>query len=263
MNDELKLKIESYLGGSMSAEEAESFSREIEMDPNLKAEVQLSADINFHLAEKALGSDIPDNEYTRTLKSYFQSDEAKEIEVKLRQVQSDYKESQDSSKRPKLYLYAAILTILIITTIGVFFFGSDTNSQLYASYYSPKDVPSIVTRGDETALNLGAAAFQNKEYAEAMKVFENYLNSEANFNPSVYIYTGLSNLELGQHTEAISEFDKLINSNSIDSSKGLWFKALAYLKMDQTEDAKQVLEIITESSNNFNYNKARELLDEL
>jgi len=49
----------------------------------------------------------------------------------------------------------------------------------------------------------------------------------------------------------------------LDRSKGLWFKALVYLKMDDKKSAKHTLKKITENLSNFNYTKAEKLLAEL
>jgi tetratricopeptide (TPR) repeat protein len=263
MNEELRTKIENYLGGNMSAAEADDFNRQIESDPDLRAEVMLSAEINFHLSEQLSDSEIPDNEYSRNLKTYFQSAEAKEVKAKLDKVREEYAREGVTTNRPKFYLFAAVLTFLIITTVGMFFFRGIDSSELYTAYYSEQDVPSVVTRGDVSALKEGAAAFQKKDYQTAMEFLDEYFEGNNDINPSVYIYSGVTRLELGKEMEAISEFDKLISSNSLDSSKGLWFKALAYLKMDDIAEAKKVLETITSSSSNFNYEKAKELLAKL
>ena len=264
MNDELRHKIEQYLSGTMTSEEADAFSGQIEADPDLYSEVQLSAEINFHLSENLSDTAIPDNDYTRRLKEFFRSAEAKQLEAKLRKVQQEYRADQaPKSKRPNFYRYAAILTILIGATFAIMLLQGPNSADLYASYYTTKDVPSVITRGDASTLKEAAAAFQNEEYQKALELFQDYYEEEDSINPSAYIYSGLVKLELGQGEEAISDFDSLINSTALDRSKGLWFKALAYLKMDKVKDAKKVLESITESESNFNYSKAVELLEEL
>ena len=62
---------------------------------------------------------------------------------------------------------------------------------------------------------------------------------------------------------AISDFDKMTNSNHIDHSRGRWFKVLTFLKMNDTTRARISLEKITESSSNFKYDEALELLKKL
>lgn len=44
---------------------------------------------------------------------------------------------------------------------------------------------------------------------------------------------------------------------------GLWYKALLYLKAGETENAKIVLLQIQESSSNYKYKEAKELLEKL
>lgn len=76
-------------------------------------------------------------------------------------------------------------------------------------------------------------------------------------------YIGMSYLELEQPKEAVVFFDKLYNSDSFDQSKGLWYKCLVYLKINDNVKLKNTLIKIIENPANYNYNKARELLDDL
>jgi len=53
------------------------------------------------------------------------------------------------------------------------------------------------------------------------------------------------------------------NSRLLDRSKGLWFKALAYLKANDKEKAIETLELIIRRPENFRYQEAKELLKKL
>ena len=267
MNPDLEFKIESYLSGRMSEDDAEAFTRQIEADPELKAEVELYAQINHHLAENLSEGEVPDNEYTRSLRSFFQSEEAKQLEATLRKVQSEYKSDNPgggSGPQRRFLLVAAIAILLVVSAVAIRYLPGAGETDLYAAYYDKEDIPSVITR-DETEGNLqkGANAYFNEDYSEALTYFDQYISEEDFVDPSVYIYTGLANLELGNTEIAIAEFDKMIESGSIDSSKGLWFKALAYVRNENIPAAKSVLEQITKSESNFNYDKAKDLLDDL
>ncbi len=265
MNDNLKHQIEAFLGDTMSPEEATAFVALMEQDPQLRDEVRLSMQINHHLRGDTLDDDIPNNQYTRELMTFFESEEAKGLKAKLRKVESEYhSENKKPSGKRKRYLFAAVLTFFIISTLGVLLLSPNSAQELYASYYTSEDIPSVITRDtDVTALQNGATAFKNGDYNLALEELNEYISTEEIVNPSVYIYTGLSNAELGEYEAALMELDKLINSNALDRSKGLWFKALVYLKMDDKKSAKNTLKKLTENLSNFNYTKAEKLLAEL
>ena len=55
----------------------------------------------------------------------------------------------------------------------------------------------------------------------------------------------------------------MLNSNSIDSSKGMWFKALVFMKCKDIDALKAILKKISADKNNYNYNKALLVLEEL
>ena len=100
-------------------------------------------------------------------------------------------------------------------------------------------------------------------YKKAEQLFSEHINKQSNFNPNVVLYLGVSNLELNNYDKALLNFEKLIQSNSIDKSKGYWYKTLTYLKMDDRNLAIKELKIIVENPSNYNYNKAKELLEKL
>ena len=58
MNDELRLKIESYLGDTMSPEEAMDFESQMKNDPLLKEEVRRTRQINAHLSDNSINDEV-------------------------------------------------------------------------------------------------------------------------------------------------------------------------------------------------------------
>ena len=69
-------------------------------------------------------------------------------------------------------------------------------------------------------------------------------------------------MKIAKTANAIETFNQLIESKLLDASKGYWYKALAYVKAGDKEQAKALLEKIT-SDSLYNHQKAEELLDKL
>ena len=265
MNDELRLKIESYLADAMSVEETAAFEQQIDNDPHLKATVELSRQINLHLSEYEDDTTIPDNEYTQELRSYMQSEDAAEIKETLRNVQLERRVPQLRSKRRRLILMAgAAAALFIVSAIGLIFQGEQGTEQLYAQYYSTNDLPSVIRRGtSNTLLEKGALAFQNSNYSDAMTFFENYEATTTEPEVALYLYKGATYMEQNQFYKAIQEFELAIDSESIDATKGFWFKAMAYLKAGDEQKARNILTDIANHVWYFNNDKAKELLKDL
>jgi len=264
MNDQLRLKIEAYLGDSMSPEEALAFEQQMAEDPQLKEEVLLSRQANLHLTGN-FDSEHPNNKYTQELRSFLDSDEAKKLKSTIQRVGNEHKlESKGAHQRRRYLLVAATVALLIVSSIGFFFLKDPGPEKLFAQYYTNDDLPSVITRDDGlTLFENGVLAFQDANFQEALEYFEQYENETGSKEVSLSLYRGATYLELNNSEAAIQEFDQVIASNSLDRSKGLWFKAMAYLKSKDETKAIEMLIEITEDASNFNAEEAMDILAKL
>jgi len=263
MDDELTNKIESYVLGVMPEEQRALFEAEILANPTLRKEVELVEQLNNHLMDDFHSGTVQESEYTGELRSFFNSNEAKEIKNKIRKVNDEYKLSSQPRKR-KFFNVAAVLVALLMGSFGYLFFAPISGEKMFNSYYSESDLPSVVKRGGEgNPLVQGVISFKDQNYKEAIISFKLYKESSEDIDPTVYLYHGISFLETDEIQLALAEFNKMIASESLDRSKGLWFKALAYIKIEDKEAAKIVLNKIASNSSNFNYEEALELIEKL
>ena len=263
-NDNNDLKIEAYLGGTMSPEDALEFENLISNDASLREEVKLAKQVNLHLSGEFGSDEISENDYTRDIKTFLRTEEAKMLEKSLLKARGEYQKTTLKPRNRNFLFIAAAIAAMLIVSVGILFLQQDSTENLFAEYYNSTDLPSVIKRGDNhDGLTKGVEAFQNLDYSNAIQTFETYKNSTSEINPAVYLYEGVSYIQLERYEAALFEFDKLIASNSLDSSKGLWFKALVYIKMDNKRLAKNVLEEIIKDPSNFNYSKALELKEEL
>lgn len=137
--------------------------------------------------------------------------------------------------------------------------------RLLNQYNGWSELPSLIERGESENEYLvkGEEAFLNKEYAIAKQQFENVASEGANFNANTSLYLGISYLELNEYKSALLTFDKLINSESLDASKGHWYKGLTYLKMNKKDDAKEQFEILAKHKGYYNHETAKSILKQL
>ena len=263
MDDHLKLKIESYIGNAMSDEEKVLFEQQMKSDAELKKEVSLAKEINHFLRGEAI-NEHKETADTKEMTTFLKSEDAKNIEKTLLKVKYEYKASTIKPKKKNYFLIAASIALFLISSMAYYIHNQSTPQKLYAQYYSVTDLPSVLKRGiQQDNLIKGVLKFKESDYIEALKLFDSYKNTTNDVNPSVYLYTGIANMELEKYDNALVSFDNMIQSNSIDKSKGLWFKALLYLKKQDKVNATIVLEKIVAKNTNFKFKEAQELLKKL
>ncbi|AXT21018.1 hypothetical protein D7030_00025 [Flavobacteriaceae bacterium AU392] len=265
MEDEFYKEIEAYLGGDMSSEVMLRFEKRILENKDLKKEVELYDDLNHYLGEKISNKNFPNNDYTKKLNEFLKSEEAIVIKTQLEEAKKKYHHKKSFFNKNKYVLMtsAAVILLMIILRVSIFPPNQFIDT-LYVEYYNVNDLPSFVTRDDtQNKLSKGVLSFQNKKYKEALIDFEVYKKTSTEVDTLMFLYQGMSYLELDENDKAIEAFKIVSTSNILDRSKGLWFKALAYLKLKDEFNAKKLLEEIRSNSSNFKFKEAKELLDKL
>jgi len=259
-------KIEAYLGGSMTTEEVLRFEKEMEEDPMLKKEVTLYDQLNHHLGNQYLDETIPENKYVHNLRGFLRSEEAKTLQRQLEITQENYQNDQGTPTSRK-YKIAAVIAVLVVLGMLTIVFNNNKEplgKQLFIEYYTIDDLPNFVSRGSlDNDIEVIYRAFEEENYSETLSAFSKYNNTAKVIDTTLYLYKGMAHLQLEEINRAIVAFDVVYNSELLDNSKGLWFKALAYLKSTDKNSAKKTLEIIASDSTNFRAVDAKKILAKL
>ena len=257
--------IENYLLGNASPEEAAA------------VEKRMSEDIRFResvLLQKELHASLDENDWSfakkvapKKVQEYeqlFKSKETAQLQEAILQAQLNYKKDTTKSRRPWLYYLSAALIVVLIT-IGIVLQKEQNPQELYVEYYTVSDIPSLVSRGgeDDTSLIDAERYFEDGEYNKALEILTPKVATVTKNKATVLLYKGISEMELAQYEKAHTTFDQLIESDLIDAPMGLWYKALLYLKVEDSEKAKELLLQINASSSNYKYTEAKALLEEL
>ncbi|WP_299891034.1 tetratricopeptide repeat protein [uncultured Lacinutrix sp.] len=270
-SEDILQQIENYLNGNMNAEEIKAFEYQINENPELSDAVTINKKmrLQYGVNDWDFIKDDKSNEKLNALESLLKSNEFIEKRNAISNARDSYFKEEEAknsnSNKSKLYYALAIAAVLVIF-FGIFLKGKSlTNLEIYSNYNNWEELPSLVSRNETNAvlLSSGEDAFISKNYKVASEKFNTYINNEDEVNPSVLLYAGISQLELENFTSALDNFQKVIESKSIDKSKGYWYKALAYLKMDDRDKAQQQLEIIIKDTSNYNYKKAKDILNKI
>ena len=260
MEDKTLHKIEAYLAGNLSDQELEVFEMELRESAELQEQLALSRRINAHFNDETI---LAEGMESTRAKEYIDFLESAEADALKDQIANDHKKFavSDKKKNSKSYLLIAASIVVLLTSALFLLFQNPSSEKLYAQYYSDSDLPSVINRGEEVgSLEKGVLSFQESQFEEAIAFLKQPTNDEDK-EVARRLYLGMSYVENQEYERGIQEFDLVVSANSIDATRGLWFKAITYLKMDNKSRAMEVLKML--EPGNFNFDKAQRLLEEL
>ncbi|MFC4634818.1 tol-pal system YbgF family protein [Dokdonia ponticola] len=263
--EEENIYIESYLLGNLSKEEVAIVEKRMSEDVRFRESVLLQKELYASLDESdwSFAKNVTP-EKIQEYETLFKSKETAQLKEAILKAQSDYKKNTSKNGR-SLFYYLSAAVVIVMITISVLLSKDQTSQDLYVTYYTTSDIPSLVSRGgeDDSELINAERYFENAEYTKALEILIPKVATVTKNKASVLLYKGISEMELGQFEKAHTSFDQLIHSDLLDAPMGLWYKALLYLKMDAPEKAKTILQQISSSSSNYKYTEAKELLEKL
>jgi len=252
-------QIEKYLKGELAPADLENFELELSKSELLKEEVALYKDV-----EVALSNQIK-----------FEKEDS-ETETILAELGGKYKEKniEDTSKKdgefeakvvntnkstitrrlfPLATLAAAAALLLFIFNP---FVSQLSTEQLADENFTPYTLESFMgDSGTDKILKKGKKQYGTGAYELALKNFNEYLEVNPG-DTEIQLAKGCSQFKLNQTDAAIQTFQEIKNSSSAQ-----WYLALAYLKKEETNSAKAVLESLL-SDRQFG-NKAEALLKQI
>ncbi|SEB40592.1 hypothetical protein SAMN04489761_0507 [Tenacibaculum sp. MAR_2009_124] len=247
--------IEKYIHNKMSGEERSTFENEMKLDSELKEDVILQLNMHRILSNNKdfhKDSIFNLNEEKNAIKDLLKSEELSKTSDYIRKNTSTYK---NRKKRFNFYKYAASIAAMILLSFFVKNSVLSDNTDFYREYADWNNLPSLVEKGtNENWLNTIEVLYKNKEYETIVKL-DNEHSNDAYF----LIYKGVAYAQLNDINNANRVFDLLVNNDSLESTRGYWYKLLLLLKENKKEEAKKLLILILKDKNNYNYNKAKEI----
>ena len=157
--------------------------------------------------------------------------------------------------------YAAAACVLLIA--GLYFLLKPVSPQKLALNYINEqyDHLSQTMSGVEDSMELGKAAYNNKEYGKAVVLFEAVIKRHPE-NADARQYAGLAYLRQADYDKAIQSFETLADFKGLYSNPGIFLKATAMLlrnKAGDVEKAKLLLQQVV-SENLEGIEEAKKLL---
>jgi len=270
-SEDLLEQMEDYLNGTMTVEQVLDFEKLINSESDLAEAIEINRKMRLQYSSKEWNfiEDDKNNSNVNALESILKSDVFQDKKNAIQNADDIYFKKGKSKKKTdgkfNFYYILAAAAVLILF-FGIFFENNTlSNEEIYSQHNSWKELPSLVSRSEinSVLLSKGENAFFNKDYKLAEEHFSTYVANQEEINVNALLYLGIAQLELENYTSALENFQKVIESNSLDSSKGHWYKALTYLKMEDSKNALNQFEMSTRDSSNFKYNEAKDIIDKL
>lgn len=243
MEDNDLILIDKFLDGTLSIAEKALFENRLRDDPKFKNRLQLIQEV-----------------------ASAQSLETEEFKKSLKDISKKYENSNSQFDLKKIW--PLILGILLLSFLAFYFLKpkpiKETTKHLYAAYFST--YPNVITtRNNESsnALEIPLAQYDNGNFIDANTLFEK-LRSE-NFSDTLYFYYGVSLMQTDQEQKAINLFKEITkDKNSAFNAQANWYQALAHVKANEIDAAKDVLERLLKNNSSSTYStKAKKLLTKL
>ncbi|GAA4274436.1 hypothetical protein U6A24_15805 [Aquimarina gracilis] len=263
MSDFLE-EIDKYLDGAMSSEEKRTFEEKANLDATLAEELKLQRDMrSIYKDEEWIEGDksILKGEEAKELGDFLKSKEAASIKETIKEV---IDENRSNSGGRKFYFVGVAAAIAIL--LSIFIFSESKYDKLYAHYVELDNIPSLITRGEQEneLVKKAQLFFEDQKYEEAIQSFSTYQSTNVkSIDPLTYIYTGVSYLEIRDFENALDQFELLEKSNTLHSKKANWYRVLVYLKQGDKEKLRETLKNISSDKNNYNFQKAKELIKKI
>ncbi|WP_299519426.1 tetratricopeptide repeat protein [Winogradskyella sp.] len=263
MSIEDDILIEKYLRGALPEADQKAFLDRLASDAVFKEQYNLEKQLFDALNEDRWSFSNVDGVEIDAYKEILEGEDVQNLKKTLTEVNTRFNNSnQKKTKSKTIYYYLAAASIVVFLGVQFFFNHNPSSQELYNEYIELNDLPSFASRAhDSGELPKAQQLFEDKKYKEALIIFQEQLGA-SEFEGNVFLYLGISQIELGEYSAAEKTFEDLINSDLLDSKKGYWYKALLYLKQDRVEETKEVLNKIV-VDRLFNSEKARALLAEL
>ena len=231
--------IEKYLKGTLSEKE------QAEFDTLRGADKAFDQEVIFHENLKAVLA--AESDAVREMVEDFESEQPLK--------------SSTTGVWKKLLVAASIFAVL---GLAVFYNLSQpiSSSDLYENYFEryPNVVKPMVRGAEPDAADKAFDAYDNERFEEALTRFTTLYETDG--SADYLFYKAITFLELERAEEAIELLEKYAASNDKGSDKAIWYLAMAYLQLDDQEQARAELKKVMEEKA-YNAGRAEELLAEL
>jgi len=179
------------------------------------------------------------------LKAVIEKEEHEAVKLELQ----GFEAKENSVLSYRNWLVAATVAVLLGFSGFWYFNNSIDTEKLYVENFEPyRNVVQPILRG-ETKTDLKTKAFtayETRDYTEALHYFNELLKE--NPDETIAFYKANVLLKLNKTEEAVLIFKNNLKTTDSLNAKNNWYLALAYLRLNDIEGAKEILNELDTSS---------------
>ncbi|MEZ5009840.1 MAG: hypothetical protein R2753_16950 [Chitinophagales bacterium] len=267
LNDQTYQQIESYLNGTLSAEEVKNFEERIANEPELGKEIELFKLMEGFIGENKWPESTIESDHPKVkeyLKAYL-SDDAKSLSEVLEKIGNQTinaatTEVSSTKVRPLWNVFRAAAAVLVLVGC-LWFFMKPTGVQQYASSLQHDEL-LLTQRGESEKLSLEAEnAFNSKEYEAAIPLLIEVDKVNGDFH--IDIALGIAYLETNELDKAYEEFNQVYNSDALIRDQALWYLAMSDLKSKENSKALDHLKLLRKNYPDFKSEEVKKIISKL
>ena len=243
MTEEEKFRrIDDYVNGNLPAAEQAVFRQQLRDDPQLAEEVELHRDLLTGF-DRAIRQEVDG-----------------ERKAHLGQLE---RQAARRKRQTTLLVWLTGIAACLVLAITLALPGGDKYNKLFSHHYQP--YMAAATERGRTARDVWEEALQAYEegaYGQAATLLRPCLAATPP-DAGCHFYAGLSAIELDRFTEARKYLRRVVDLPPNDyTGRARWYLALVYLKLDNPEESKRLLQTLR-AEGGFYGRKAGMLLKEL
>lgn len=246
MQKERYIRFDRYLNNELSEEELKFFEEQLKSDTDFKEDFDIYVALESSLISK-----------------FENEEEALALRKTLTDLGTQFiKKGGNNKKETKVISLFRYKNLMVAASIALLigFFLFKNGSPVYDDFAQHNPLELVVRGDNNEAVSKAEAAFNAKNYEEALKQLTILAGNYPN-DAEISLYLGISHLELNHYSEAETIFNTVSEGNSALATKAVWYKALTFLKQKKLNECKEVLKTIPESAEE--YPQAKRLLKKL
>lgn len=223
------LKIDQYLQGELPAEEVTDFEERLKIETDLAEELELRQQMNTYLRTQ---EQLPDLQ-------------KKMAALNDQHFGTDPKPALRTLARRRLFMVAGLAAAIALLLL---IWNPFQQASLYEQFAMHPALGLVEKSANAEQDKQADAArfFELGDYTEAYELFDALSDVDLS-NPQLYLAKGITALEIDKIAEAQQVFSDLSKSDSALREYGLWYQVLSYVKTENYETAKELLQ-----NNQFN-----------
>lgn len=243
MNEESehKDKIDAFLLGQMEEKEEKAFRLQLQDDPVLQKEVALQEKIIHGL--KAFNN--------------------QELKSRLKAIHREVvKPSAKTVWINPVWRYVGIVaSLLLIGIVAFWIFRPEPTKDLFQAYYEPYNFSGSQRGNNERLLAEAVAFYQQGKFQDALPKLDSLTRDQPD-SLEYLLAQGICFLEIGQYEQSRRVFLQIIQTgNALYTDQAKWYYALLLIKENQFDEARALLDSLTQNASADHYEDAVRLLN--